>query len=285
MYWIVGKKGMLAQALTEEFKRKSIPFVVTSSHEVDISQSSQVEEFLRQNACSYVINAAAFTHVDQVEENPEKAYAINANGPKNLAIACREHGSKLIHISTDYVFDGCADTPYEETDRCHPVNVYGMTKLYGEQNILQESEDFCIIRTSSLYGPYGHNFPDRIRDLVKVRPSLSVVRDQIACPTYIKDLVEAILLLKDVSGIVHFANTGAVSRYEWAQYIFALCQKDKMKEMVCKEIVPVNSNQVRTVAMRPLYTELSTEKYTALTQQVPRDWQTAFNEYWENIPC
>ncbi len=285
MYWIVGKKGMLAQALAEEFKKKSIPFIATSSSEVDISDMDQVDRFMSTHSCSYIINAAAFTNVDHCEENPDKAFAINAAGPKHLAIIAQENGAKLIHISTDYVFDGCADKPYTENDTCHPVNVYGMTKLYGEQSIERDNDHYCIIRTSSLYGPFGHNFPERIRDLLKVRPSISVVQDQIACPTYVRDLVEALLLLKDSEGIIHFANKGGVSRFGWAEYIFQLCKERNMKGIVCKELVPVESNLVKTIAMRPLYTELSTNKYVSLTKSHPRDWKVAFKEYWESMPC
>lgn len=285
MYWIVGKKGMLAQALAQKLKEKSVPFIATSSSEVDITNKEEIKKFLQTHSCQYVINTAAMTHVDLAEDNPEKAFAINAEGPKNLAIACNEKKAKLIHISTDYVFDGCKDEPYVETDGCQPLNVYGMTKLYGEQNVESESDRFCIIRTSSLYGPFGVNFPERIKGLLTTKASFSVVKDQIASPTNVFDLVDAILHLKDEEGIIHFANHGAVSRFEWAELIFDLCRKDKKLKVMCKEINPIHSHLVQSVAMRPLYTELSTAKYSSLTKKHPRDWKVAFAEYWESVSC
>lgn len=284
MYWIVGKNGMLAQALIAYYTRNKHPFVATSSKEVDVTNEQQIRLFVEKTKPQYVINAAAYTNVDQAESEEKIAFAVNALGPKHLSQLSKEYGFKLIHISTDFVFDGLSEYPYQEDDVCNPINVYGMTKFYGEHYSLLENPESLVIRTSWLYGRGGYNFPDKVIDLLKSRERISVVDDQCSAPTYVDDLCEAIELLKNEKGIIHFSNSGFISRYIWTLVIFeALSKKMKLK---CKYITPVSTSTfINTTAQRPLQTCLRTEKYEKITRQSPKDWLLSFQSFMESKTC
>jgi dTDP-4-dehydrorhamnose reductase len=205
------------------------------------------------------------------------AFAINAQGPENLGEFSKKFGKKIIHISTDYVFDGAAHTPYKETDRCHPINVYGKSKWLGEKKLLEKNPNACIIRSSWLFGKGGKNFVSSIFQLLKEKETLRVITDQKGRPTFCPDLARVILSMLDQSGIFHFANLGARSRFEIAQDVLSTARALGIK-MACTTLVPVLSAEFPTPAKRPAYSVLNTDKIENATCK-PRTWEEVLKEY------
>lgn len=213
--WLVGASGMLASAIEPLLAERGLPFVGTDL-ELDIAEREQVLEFARRERPALIVNAAAYTRVDDAEKEVEAARRGNALGPANLGAAAREVGARVVHFSTDYVFDGSASTPYPEDAPVGPLGVYGRTKLEGEQLLLEETggQNTLIIRTSWLFGGLGNNFVRTMLKLLAERDELRVVADQRGRPTYTRDLADAALklaLLPEQNGIFHFANSGEIT--------------------------------------------------------------------------
>ena len=231
----------------------------TGSEELDIRDSDAVRSFICENEIDTIINCAAYTVVDKAEKEPAKAESVNVKGVKNLAKVAAEEDCLLIHISTDYIFDGNSDRPYMETDVPHPLNVYGHTKLQAEEEILKSDCLYIIIRTSWLYSAYGNNFVKTILRLMSEGKSLTVVDAQFGSPTYAGDLADAILMifnnsdLLDNEGIYNFCNSGYCSWYELATAIAEECGYEG-------EIKAVPTSDYPTVALRPPYSVLNTDK-------------------------
>lgn len=276
--WVVGAKGMVGSALLEFCQSQGIEAVGTARQEVDICRIDQLEERVFEIAPSHIVNCAAFTDVDGAEKNEETAFAINREGASNVALVAKECGAHLIHVSTDYVFDGRAEEPYGEGSICSPANAYGKSKWEGEKRVAEILPSSCILRTSWVFGKQGKNFISSLFHLFQQKEELQVVFDQRGRSTYVKDLVEAILSLLNVEGIVHFANEGDRSRYQ-----IALDLLDLMKQMEiphkCERILPVPSSQFPTPAVRPSYSVLDTSKYFHLTGNKPRAWTEAVRSY------
>lgn len=276
--WVVGATGMLGTALCVLLQKKNIGYIGTNS-KLDISSQSAIDQFLKENnTITHIVNCAAYTQVDKAEEEKELAHAVNATGPENLARAAKTYGIHLTHISTDYVFDGKSDIPYQEESSCNPLGVYGYTKWEGEQKLLSLSGKVCIIRTSWLFGLNGKNFVSIMLELMKEREVLTVVADQMGCPTYCDDLAEGVLALLDQVGIFHFANSGATSRHTFAS---AIAEAGKLHgyPIKVKSIIPVSICEYPTPAKRPLYSVLDTTKVSRKIKYTPRSWQDALAEY------
>ncbi len=247
---VTGSNGQLGS----ELKILLPDAVFTDSAELDITDLTAVINFVQTNNINTIINCAAYTAVDKAEDEPELAAKVNAIGPENLA----KTGCKLIHISTDYVFDGCGHKPYLPDDTTAPISVYGKTKLAGEQAVLLLSKEAIIIRTAWLYSSFGNNFVKTMRRLGTERESLNVVADQIGTPTYAKDLAEAIVsILPQVNeqnkGVYHYTNEGVCSWYDFAHEIMEL------SELKCK-VCPIPSSSYPTKAKRPFYSVLDKSK-------------------------
>ena len=237
-------------------------FLFTDVDSLDLTDQEAVRQFFAANSIDFVVNCAAYTAVDKAESDVEAAERANADAPKNLAIHAQTHGSKLIHVSTDYVFAGNACTPYSEDDEVSPQGVYGETKLKGERNVIQENPDSIIIRTSWLYSSFGHNFVKTMLRLGKEKEEISVVFDQVGTPTYAADLAKAILDIirytqedttNFVPGLYHFSNEGVASWFDFAKAIFVI------QKMDCR-INPVLSDKFPTPAKRPAYSVLNKSK-------------------------
>ena len=247
---ITGAKGQLGTELA-----KLLPnAVLTDVDTLDITNLSAVQKFIAENKIEIIINAAAYTTVDKAEDDVELAYKINTLGPENLA----KTGCKIVHISTDYVFDGKGHKPYTPKDKTNPVSVYGKTKRLGEQAVLNNSKQAVIIRTAWLYSPYGNNFVKTMRKLGAQKTSINVVNDQIGTPTYAADLANAIVKIlpqisKKTAGIYHFTNEGVCSWYDFAVEIMSL---SKLK---CR-VNPIPSSAYPTKATRPFYSVLDKSK-------------------------
>lgn len=250
MLLITGGNGQLGTEVS-----KILPNAIrTDINELDITNATAVKEFIRLNKIDTIINCAAYTAVDRAEDNVSLAVKLNIDGPRNLA----RSGAKIIHISTDYVFNGNWYKPYTTDDYPSPISVYGKTKLAGERAVLENSRNAIIIRTAWLYSPYGNNFVKTMRRLGAERESINVVYDQIGSPTYAGDLAEVIIkILPQINeqnkGVYHFTNMGVCSWYDFATEIM------DMSGLNCR-VNPISSSEYPTRATRPFYSVLDKSK-------------------------
>ena len=256
---VTGGNGQLASCIKDVEKQYDDLNIIYTYHlELDICELNQIQTFFKSNPqINYCINCAAYTAVDKAETEAEKAFEINATGAKNLAQVCNDHDAILIHVSTDFVFDGEKNEPYTETDVANPISVYGASKLQGEVEIQQALKEYFIIRTSWLYSEYGNNFMKTMLRLAETRDGISVVSDQIGTPTYAGDLAEIIIQIINTKtekyGIYHYSNEGVASWFEFAKEIFKLA-KNKIK------VNPIPSIEYLTPAKRPKYSVLDKKK-------------------------
>ena len=231
--------------------------ISTTSKDLDITDSIQISHMIERHQPETIINTAAYTAVDNAENDEAQAFLVNAKGVKNIALACEAANIRLVHISTDYVFDGTADEPYQTTDAPNPLSVYGRSKLAGELLALAHSSQSQIIRTSWLYSEYGHNFvKTMIRLADEGREALNVVNDQIGCPTYAGNLAQAIieLLHQPISDrLLHYSDSDIMSWYEFAKDIFAYREHQGLS--YC-QVKPVPSTEYPTPVKRPAYSVL-----------------------------
>lgn len=290
---LLGSKGMLARKM-----RKHLPpwadIRCFDLPEFDLTDHRQTRQVLIGLSPEIIINCAAFTAVDACETRESEAYDINAGAVGLLAEIAGQLGSLLVHVSTDYVFDGQKSAPYTETDPVGPVSAYGRTKLAGENAILQSGlARYLIVRTSWLYGPGGKNFVDTILALATEREELQVVGDQVGCPTYTGDLADAIYRLIETvlsaelngqpgsAGIYHFSNAGQCSWYEFASAAIRHASSIGMTFRV-RNIVPILAAEYPLPASRPAYSVLSKDRYRAATGCAVPDWQEGLHIYLEN---
>ena len=256
---VTGSNGQLASCIKDHAKQyDGLNFIYTDYEELDICNLNDLEEFFKTNQkIDYCINCAAYTAVDKAESEVEKAFEINATGPKNLAQVCSEFDTILIQISTDFVFDGEKTEPYVETDVANPISVYGASKLQGEVEIQKTYKKHFIIRTSWLYCEHGTNFMTTMLRLAETRDEISVVSDQIGTPTYAGDLAEVILKIvrsKNTNfGLYHYSNDGVASWYDFAKAIF----EESNKEI---RLNPIKTEAYPTPAKRPVYSVMDKTK-------------------------
>ena len=278
--WICGAAGMLGSHFTRLLTKRKIPFEATDYQQVDIRNLEAVSDFIRTQKISHVINCAAYTQVDKAEQELDQAYLVNAIGPYHLAVGSRRHGvERLVHFSTDYVFDGNGQRPYTEEHLCTPIGAYGMSKLAGEIKILDEyPEKSCIIRTSWLYGLPGKNFVETMLRLMQTKETLRVVADQIGRPTYCQDLAEATLHLLNQEGIFHFANAFETSWYSFAKEIYEQA-KEIGYSLKLQSLEAIPTKEYPTPAKRPAYSTLSTKKIEQVLGYAPRSWKEALKDY------
>ena len=274
---ITGSNGMLGHDLIEVLGDDH-ELILTTSKTLDITDEKQVMETISSNKPDIVINSAAYTDVDGCEENPDIAYAVNGEGAKNLALACREVDCPLVHISTDYVFDGTARTPISEDGEIGPISVYGKSKLEGEKAIQEILDKYFIVRTAWLYGINGRNFPRTMLELAENHPQITVVYDEVGTPTYTPDLAYGIsqLIETDYYGIYHLTNSGSCSWCEFARYIFEIAERDV-------EVIPVTASEFARPAPRPSYSVLNNKNWTDNGFKPLRDYKDAIKEYIELI--
>jgi dTDP-4-dehydrorhamnose reductase len=273
---VTGSSGQLGQSLQHIAPNyPGIQFIFCSSSDLDITNSSQCHTVFKKHQPQYCINAAAYTAVDKAETEPEKAYAINVTGAKNIAEVCKANNTVLLHISTDFVFDGSKSTPYNESDLPNPTGVYGKTKLEGEQAIEQTWNNHYIVRTSWVYSQFGHNFMKTMLRLASERDSISVVNDQIGTPTNAVDLANILvhIILTDNQqpstnnfGIYHFSNEGQCSWYDFAKEIFRV-------NNITINLQPIPTSSFPTPAKRPSYSVLDKTKIKALFGLEIKDWE------------
>ena len=274
---ITGSNGMLGHDLREVLKDNH-DLVLTTSKTLDITDKKQVMDFIGDSKPDVVINSAAYTDVDGCEENRDLAYAVNGEGVRNLALACREVDCALLHISTDYVFDGTARDPIAEDGEIGPISVYGKSKLEGEKAILEILDKYFIVRTAWLYGINGRNFPKTMLELAKNHSEITVVYDEVGTPTYTPDLAYGIsqLIETDKYGIYHLTNSGYCSWCEFSRLIFEIAEKDV-------KVIPVTASEFARPAPRPNYSVLENKNWIDNGFKPLRDYKEAIREYIELI--
>ncbi|MEE0902434.1 MAG: dTDP-4-dehydrorhamnose reductase [Methanobrevibacter sp.] len=274
---ITGSNGMLGHDLQETLK-DSHELVLTTSKTLDITDRDKTIEIIKENNPDIVINSAAYTDVDGCETNQDLAYAVNGEGVRNLALACREIDCPLVHVSTDYVFDGTAREPIAEDGEIGPISVYGKSKLMAEEAIQEILDKFFIIRTAWLYGINGKNFPKTMLELAKNHSEITVVYDEVGTPTYTPDLADGIskLIETDYYGIYHLTNSGSCSWCEFARYIFEIVGSDV-------KVIPVTASEFSRPAPRPSYSVLKNQKWIENGFEPLRDYKEAIKEYIELI--
>lgn len=248
---ITGANGQLGQCIKNQSKNTSnIELIYASSKELDITNKEQVAEYFNKNTFDFCINCAAYTNVEQAEKEAKLAMLVNGIGVKQLSEECKKHNVTLTHISTDYVFDGTNTTPYTPLDKTNPINEYGRSKLEGEKFVKTILEKFFIVRTSWLYSEIGRNFFTIITDKLKKGENLSVINDQIGCPTNANDLAKFVLSIieKDSKayGIHQFCGNTTMTWYDFAKQIAS-------QMGVSVEITPVKTEHFPTIAKRPKY--------------------------------
>ncbi|WP_405267451.1 dTDP-4-dehydrorhamnose reductase [Methanobrevibacter sp.] len=274
---ITGSNGMLGHDLQEVLKDRH-ELILTTSETLDITDKNQAMNVICENKPDIVINSAAYTDVDGCEENQDIAYCVNGDGVRNLALACKEVGCPLLHISTDYIFNGENDKPWVEDDEIGPINVYGRSKLKGEQAILEILDKYFIVRTAWLYGINGKNFPKTMLELSQNHSEITVVYDEVGSPTYTPDLAFAIsqLIETDYYGIYHITNSGSCSWCEFAKYIFEVADIDV-------EVIPVTASEFARPAPRPSYSILENKNWIKNGFKPLRSYKEAIKEYIELI--
>ncbi|MBK7557656.1 MAG: dTDP-4-dehydrorhamnose reductase [Chitinophagaceae bacterium] len=252
-------------------------FLFVTKAELDITNFNSIIKYFKGHSVDYCINCAAYTAVDKAETDEDQAYLINADAVAILAKICSQNNAQLIHISTDYVFDGTATQPYKETDTTNPVSVYGQSKLHGEELAIKHCPNAIIIRTSWLYSSFKNNFVKTMLQLMKEKESIHVVNDQFGCPTYAADLALAIMRIirskksKVNPGIYHYTNAGITNWYEFAVAIKKITGSNCI-------VNPITTAQYPTAAKRPAYSVLDTAKIAATFPVEIPNWELSLEK-------
>ena len=252
----------------------NLEFIEAPHKVLDIAHKDNVSEFISTHTPDIIVNCAAFTNVDKCETERDAAFNVNALGPKYIAAAAKKCSARVIHISTDFVFDGNSNRPYIEEDQTNPLSEYGRTKLEGERNIQNHCNSYLIVRTSWLFGHNGINFAAKMIELAERNKELSIVDDETGSPTYTPDLAEALwtLIKQDCKGIINVSNDGSCSRYEWAEYIFETMGYNIKTN-------PITSSEYKRPAKVPLNSTLNCQKFSTITGMRMRPWEEAVESY------
>ena len=279
---VTGAGGQVAWELEQTCPAK-VDLFSFSSKELDVTNKFQVHEIVSKVNPDVLINAAAYTAVDKAESEPEQAFLVNAEGPGNLAEVCNEIGARLIHISTDFVFDGAKKTPYTVSDMPNPLNVYGRSKLEGEKRVLANIENSLVIRTSWVYSTHGKNFVKTMLRLMAQEKKIRVVSDQVGSPTYAKSLAKFIWDLSEtnITGIENFSNLGETSWFDFASEI-----KQKMNlhglPVKCEKIDRISCADYEVSATRPIYSVLDL-RYVSQTTEWKMALESFFKDYKNSL--
>lgn len=265
---ITGANGMFGQDAAIVFANAGYEVLKAARSDLDVTDLSEVRKYFSQNKIDFVLHAAAYTKVDDAEKLSDLAFLINSQGAKNVAIATNEKAIPLIYISTDYVFDGKKGSAYLTDDATNPINVYGASKLAGEENVKRENPRHYVARTSWLYGKKGKNFVDTMINISKTQKVLEVVNDQFGCPTWSVDLANAVkdLIEKEMPfGTYHLCGSGSTTWFGFAKKIFEISKIDV-------EVIPVATEEFPRPAKRPKFSAMENNKML-------RDWEAALESY------
>lgn len=285
MVWVIGNKGMLGQELTAHFQEEGIESI-GSDREVSILEPKAIEDFYKQNRPDWIINCSAYTAVDKAEKDSTNAYLINQQGAANIADLACNVDVPLIHISTDYVFDGTSSSPLKEDAVTGPQGVYGASKLAGEEEIIRKTQKYFILRTAWLYGKYGPNFVYTMIKLMNKLETLKVVNDQIGSPTWTRDLTGLILSIIQTNstdyGTYHISGEGKCSWYGFAKEIYKLGKTIKLIDSDCS-LNPCSSDEFPTAAKRPAFSLLSKDKIKEILNYSVNSWDSSLSDFMASI--
>jgi len=274
-YLIIGKHGQLAKEFQRLLSSKGEEYIALSHEEADVRDYEKLNRVFEAYKPSVVINCSAYNQVDRAESDYEEAMKVNALGPYNLALLCREYGSFLVHYSTDYVFDGSKrEGLYTEADEPNPLNKYGLSKLLGELFAMQTVHNMLLLRVSWVFGEGIQNFIYKVLSWSKEREVLQVSVDEVSVPTWARRiaLVSYEAVNKGLTGLYHLVSSGHASRYEWAKRVLELCHKENL-------VVPVSGDSFNLPARRPKFSAMSNERISAeLGIRLP-DWESDLEEY------
>ena len=275
---VTGASGQLGYDVERELERRGIEHLGTSSRELDITDRAAVEHLMQSYRPDAVVHCAAYTKVVLAEDEPERCWAVNADGTRNMAAACRKTGAKLLYISTDYVFPGTGERSYETGDPTGPVNIYGRSKLAGELAVQSLLEKYFIVRISWVFGKNGNNFVKTMLRLAETKAELSVVCDQIGSPTYTADLAPLLcdMVQTERYGVYHATNEGTCAWSEFAEAIFELAGRQVV-------VHPIPTSAYPTRAARPLNSRMSKECLHSNGFQELPEWKNALARYLKEI--
>ena len=281
---VIGSAGQLGQ----ELQQTLVPLgevVAVDRKTLDLSQPDQIRELVQQLQPQIVINAAAYTAVDQAQKEPETARMINAIAPTILAQEVQKLKALLIHVSTDYVFDGSKNHPYTENDIPNPLSIYCQSKLAGEQGIQENCQSYLILRTAWVYGAYGKsNFVKTMLRLGSEREEVRVVTDQIGTPTWAFNIADAIAQLTSLrpnTGIYHYTNSGVASWYDFAVAIFE--EAKQLVPLKIQRVIPITTSEYPTPAQRPTYSVLSYRKISSVLNTYPPHWREGLRQMIKSV--
>jgi len=293
MIWLIGNKGMLGTELSLLLEKYGYSYIGTDC-EIDITAPAALGDFIRtqqdrKQQINWIINCAAYTAVDKAEDETEKCRKLNTTGAGNIASCAKSINAKLIHISTDYVFNGQGNKPYTEEDPTDPIGVYGLTKRDGEIKVFEENKNSYIIRTAWLYGKYGNNFVHTMLKLMKERDKIKVVNDQRGSPTWAFDLAETVIDFikvgqtgKDVPyGIYHFTNEDEISWFDFAREIYNQGRALGILTKDC-DVMPCTSSEFPAKVKRPAYSVLDKNKIKAALEINIPTWEKSLKEFLQN---
>jgi dTDP-4-dehydrorhamnose reductase len=274
-----GANGQVGWELARKGPEYGFDSIALNRSSLDICDFQAVKNVIKNSDAAMVINAAAYTNVDRAESEPKIAFMVNRDGPANLAAACAGAGIPLVHISTDYVFDGQEENPYLESNRISPLGVYGKSKAAGESEIRARLREHIILRTAWVYGNHGHNFVKTMLRLGKAREMLRVVNDQVGCPTYAADIAETILKLAAIYrdrgsicwGTYHYCGKGITTWHGFAQTIFEIAKN--YDSFALKDIVPITTEEYPLPAKRPANSVLDCASISKKFGIFPKPWQ------------
>jgi dTDP-4-dehydrorhamnose reductase len=277
---VIGANGQLGSDIVKAFKANGDDVIELNHSQIEVSDIDSVSSALKNAKADVVINTSAQHNVEKCEQNPALSFAVNGIGARNLAIVCNEADSVLVHISTDYVFDGAKRAPYVETDKTSPLNVYGNTKVSGEQFVESIAEKYFIVRTSGVYGHNpcrakgGLNFAELMLKLSKERPEIRVVDDEILTPTFTGEIAKQIvkLLSTDAYGLYHATAEGSCSWYKFAKKIFELTKSNVNLNIAGPDEFPVK-------VQRPKYSVLENANLKKMSLNIFKPWDVALKEY------
>ncbi|MEY2487445.1 MAG: dTDP-4-dehydrorhamnose reductase [Verrucomicrobiota bacterium] len=285
---IIGSGGRLGAALTRAYREK---FDVTGlSHaQIDLADFDEIEQLIAPLQFDVLINCAAMTNVDMCEEQPDEAFRINGGAPDVLAGVCETRNARLIHFSTDYVFDGEKKEPYGEEDETNPISIYGASKREGEEAVIAADARNLVVRVSWVFGPDRPSFIDNIIQRARQNEVVDAVADKFATPTYTSDIAQMLPRFFNIDesegGILHFASTGECTWQQYGQHALDCCRENGVP-LKAKEVQPVTLSDMKTwIARRPVYSVLSTAKYSGLAGVAPRPWRDAVAEYVRDFVC
>jgi dTDP-4-dehydrorhamnose reductase len=283
---VIGYQGMLAHELRPCLTHAGCTVVGRGRPDVDITQATSIRRTLADVQPDILINAAAYTSVEKAESEPDVVFAVNRDGAGHVAAACRDVGVPLIHVSTDYVFDGSASRPYGEEDRIAPLGMYGQSKWEGEEAVRSCHREHVIVRTAWLYGRHGQSFVKTMLRLAREREVLRVVDDQRGCPTWSRDLAKALATIcqrimqggnLEPWGTYHFCGAGQTTWHGFAQAIFE--EALAFEPLKVREVVPIPTTAYPTPAQRPAYSVLDCAKIQSVFGIMSRPWRESLHDY------